>query len=142
MLYKLFKYYLSKVDPEIAHKIAIKFIKSPLVSIGVSSNKKYKNLNQTILNMKFENPVGLAAGFDKNAEIYNNIHKLGFGFSEVGTITPEPQDGNLKPRVFRLNEDKAIINPVVAQNIDFKIPEDGEVVYRMLQLAKERNIQY
>ena len=110
MLYKLFKYYLNKVDPEIAHKIAIKFIKSPLASIGVSSNKKYKNLNQTILNMKFENPVGLAAGFDKNAEIYNNIHKLGFGFSEVGTITPEPQDGNLKPRVFRLHEDKAIIN--------------------------------
>ena len=60
--------------------------------------------------MHFKNPIGLAAGFDKNGEIYNKVGKLGFGFTEVGTVTPEPQFGNQKPRVFRLTEDQAIIN--------------------------------
>lgn len=121
MLYKLFKFYLSKVDPETAHKIAIKFITNKLLSTSFFSNKKYKNLNQKICNIEFENPVGLAAGFDKNAEIYNHVYKLGFGFSEVGTITPEPQDGNLKPRVFRLHEDNAIINRLGFPNDGMKI---------------------
>ena len=130
MLYKLFKFYLSKIDPEVAHKFAIKFIKSPLLSISIFSNKKYKNLNQTILNIKFESPLGLAAGFDKNAEIYNHVHKLGFGFSEVGTITPDPQNGNSKPRVFRLHEDKAIINRL-------GFPNDGMKTIRKRIQGKE-----
>ena len=56
------------------------------------------------------NPIGLAAGFDKSAEVYNQMFKLGFGFVEIGTVTPNPQLGNTPPRLFRLVEDKAIIN--------------------------------
>ena len=62
------------------------------------------------LNKEIPNPIGIAAGFDKNAEVYNSLFKLGFGFVEVGTITPLKQYGNPKPRVFRLVEDKALIN--------------------------------
>ena len=60
--------------------------------------------------MKFSNPVGLAAGFDKNAECIDGMLKSGFGFVEIGSVTPKPQEGNPKPRVFRLVEDKAVIN--------------------------------
>jgi dihydroorotate dehydrogenase len=60
--------------------------------------------------MNFSNPIGLAAGFDKQAEAMQGLHRTGFGFVEIGSVTPEPQDGNEKPRVFRLDEDKAIIN--------------------------------
>ena len=59
---------------------------------------------------QIENPIGLAAGFDKNAEVYNSLFKLGFGFVEAGTVTPIKQPGNPKPRVFRLEEDQALIN--------------------------------
>ncbi len=60
--------------------------------------------------MEFKNPVGLSAGFDKNAECIDGMLKIGFGFVEVGTVVPEPQVGNAKPRVFRLKEDNAVIN--------------------------------
>ena len=62
------------------------------------------------MGLDFPNPIGLAAGFDKNAEVMHSMFSFGFGFLEVGTITPQPQSGNPKPRVFRLSEDKAIIN--------------------------------
>lgn len=66
-----------------------------------------------ILGLKFKNPIGIAAGFDKHGEAVDGLYKVGFGFVEVGTITPKPQEGNPKPRVFRLNKDKAIINRYV-----------------------------
>ena len=69
-----------------------------------------KRLSQNICGINFCNPIGLAAGFDKNAECINGISKLGFSHTEVGTITINPQYGNSKPRVFRLNNDEAIIN--------------------------------
>lgn len=68
------------------------------------------SLNTTVLGIKFTNPIGLAAGFDKNAEAIDGLSKLGFGFIEVGTVTPKPQEGNEKPRVFRVTEKNAIIN--------------------------------
>lgn len=64
----------------------------------------------TVFGLKFKNPVGIAAGFDKHGEAVDGLYKLGFGFVEVGTITPKPQEGNPKPRVFRLSADQAIIN--------------------------------
>lgn len=67
-------------------------------------------LEKEVFGLKFKNPVGLAAGFDKNASFYNNFSHLGFGFIEIGTITPKAQDGNPKPRLFRLKSDEAIIN--------------------------------
>ncbi len=69
------------------------------------------------MDKEIPNPIGIAAGFDKNAEVYNSLFKLGFGFVEVGTITPEPQFGNPKPRVFRLEEDEALINRLGFNNI-------------------------
>ena len=110
MLSKILKFYLYKTDPEVAHKLAIKFIKNPVLRLNVCQTINYENLCQRVFDMDFKSPIGLAAGFDKNAEIYNQILNLGFGFTEVGTITPKPQEGNSKPRVFRLIEDKAIIN--------------------------------
>ena len=67
-------------------------------------------LETKLFNRKIKNPIGLAAGFDKSAEVYNSLYKLGFGFVEVGTITPRRQLGNPKPRVFRLEKDNALIN--------------------------------
>ena len=64
----------------------------------------------TVWGKQFENPIGLAAGFDKNGEAVDGMLKMGFGFVEVGSITPEPQPGNPKPRMFRLTQDQAIIN--------------------------------
>ena len=65
---------------------------------------------QKIKHLEFRNPLGIAAGFDKHAEAIKSLERIGFGFVEIGSVTPEPQDGNDKPRVFRLLEDKAIIN--------------------------------
>ena len=77
-------------------------------------NKKYRvkddKLMRSVFGIRFENPVGLAAGFDKNASMYNDLAYCGFGFIEVGTVTPKGQPGNEKPRLFRLKEDEAIIN--------------------------------
>jgi dihydroorotate dehydrogenase len=100
---------LRLLPPETAHEITIKLLKSNLI-LKKKHTKIYKNLQQTILGISFKNPIGLAAGFDKNAEVINQMLSYGFGFVEVGTVTPNSQLGNEKPRVFRLVEDEAIIN--------------------------------
>lgn len=71
---------------------------------------KESGLEKELFGLKFRNPVGLAAGFDKDAKLFNELSDFGFGFIEIGTLTPKPQDGNTKKRLFRLREDKAIIN--------------------------------
>lgn len=90
---------------------------SPVLSIKVTIISKrfvYLYLQEVnILGLKFKNPIGIAAGFDKHGEAVDGLYKVGFGFVEVGTITPKPQEGNPKPRVFRLTKDKAIINRYV-----------------------------
>ena len=100
---------LRLLPPEIAHQITIKLIKTNL-DFSIKKNEQFHALKQTILGMDFHNPLGLAAGFDKNAEVIKAMLSYGFGFIEVGTITPKPQRGNQKPRVFRLIEDEAVIN--------------------------------
>ena len=104
-----------KFDPELAHNLAIKVLRYNYVPY----NKiPVNNLIETeIFGKKISNPVGLAAGFDKDAEVYNSLFKLGFGFVEVGTITPLKQYGNPKPRVFRLEEDEALINRLGFNNL-------------------------
>jgi len=99
-----------KVDPEKAHTLAIKSLKFNLVPNVFDENKNDPMFQTKIFNKDLDNPIGMAAGFDKNAEVYNSLFKLGFGFVEVGTITPLKQYGNPKPRVFRLVEDEALIN--------------------------------
>ena len=99
-----------KVDPEKAHTLAIKSLKFNLVPNVFDENKNDPIFQTKIFDKDLDNPIGMAAGFDKNAEVYNSLFKLGFGFVEVGTITPLKQYGNSKPRVFRLVEDEALIN--------------------------------
>ena len=99
-----------KVDPEKAHSLAIKSLKFNLVPNVFDENKNDPIFQAKIFDKDLDNPIGMAAGFDKNAEVYNSLFKLGFGFVEVGTITPLKQYGNPKPRVFRLVEDEALIN--------------------------------
>ena len=99
-----------KIDPERAHTLAIKSLKLNLVSNIFDKNKDDLIFKTKIFDKEIDNPIGMAAGFDKNAEVYNALFRLGFGFVEVGTITPLKQYGNSKPRVFRLVEDEALIN--------------------------------
>ena len=97
-----------KLDPELAHTLAIKALK--LNYIAKKSIKNDDSISINIFGKKITNPVGIAAGFDKDAEVYNSLYKLCFGFVEVGTVTPLKQFGNPKPRIFRLEEDQALIN--------------------------------
>ena len=102
--------------PEFSHKFTFKFIKFsfkiPLIKSIEKSRYVIENnkLERKLFGLKFSNPVGLAAGFDKNAELINEVDAFGFSFIEIGTVTPEPQFGNEKPRVFRLKKDEALIN--------------------------------
>jgi len=99
---------LFSLDPETAHGVSIKALKAGLLPPcpAVSDPR----LAVELAGLDFPNPVGLAAGYDKNAEVPDAILKLGFGFTEIGTITPRPQPGNPKPRLFRLVEERGVIN--------------------------------
>jgi dihydroorotate dehydrogenase len=111
------------IDPEKVHNIIFSSIKIllkvPFVKLLVS--KVYliedSRLEKTLFGIKFKNPVGLAAGFDKNAELYKELSCFGFGFIEIGTVTPKSQSGNPKKRLFRLVEDTAIINRMGFNNV-------------------------
>ncbi len=98
-----------KLDPEKAHELAI-----DALTLGISVPFKRPEddpaLATRALGMRFSNPIGIAAGFDKNARVLRPLARLGFGFVEAGTVTPRPQPGNPKPRLFRLEEDRAVIN--------------------------------
>ena len=113
-----------KVDPEKAHTLAIKSLKLNLIPRVFDENKNDPIFQTTIFEKNLDNPIGMAAGFDKNAEVYNALFKLGFGFVEVGTITPLKQYGNPKPRVFRLVEDEALINRLGFNNHGAEIVKD------------------
>ncbi len=107
-MFNFFRPFIFKFSPEVAHSLAIKALKLNNLHFNKSINSKFLEIN--FLGKKLSSPIGVAAGFDKNAEVYNPLFNLGFGFVEVGTITPKPQYGNPKPRVFRLEEDEALIN--------------------------------
>ena len=108
MMFSKIRSLIFKLDPEIAHDLAIKVLKFNLVSQNKIKNNKL--IQTEIFGKTIPNPIGIAAGFDKDAEVYNPLFKLGFGFVEVGTVTPIYQYGNHKPRIFRLEEDMALIN--------------------------------
>ncbi len=97
-----------RIDPEMGHALAIKALKMGLV--GSKEPYTSSRLRSTLAGLDLPNPIGLAAGFDKNAQVVAPLLKTGFGFIEVGAATPLPQDGNPKPRLFRLTEDRASIN--------------------------------
>lgn len=107
-LYALSRPILFSIDPEKAHGLTLKIMKSRLLPSNGSIDDPA--LEQTIMGLRFPNPVGLSAGFDKNAEVIAPSFRMGFGFVEVGTVTPKPQNGNPKPRVFRDPANEAVIN--------------------------------
>lgn len=107
MLYPLFRPLIHALDAEQAHRLTIAALK-PLPALGAPESDPA--LVSEVAGLHFPNPVGLAAGFDKDAEVPTRMLGLGFGFVEVGTLTPLPQAGNSKPRLFRLAEDRAVIN--------------------------------
>ena len=116
-MYKLLiKPFLFLFDPEWVHHTVFKSIKIANKIPGVSSLLrsayvvKDKSLERKLFGLTFPNPVGLAAGFDKDAKLYQELSNFGFGFVEIGTLTPKPQDGNPKKRMFRLAEDEGLIN--------------------------------
>jgi len=109
-MFSILRPFLFNLDPETAHDLAIKSLKFDYFPSKLFEVENEQMLNIKLLGKSFPNPIGLAAGFDKSAEAYNSLLKLGFGFIEVGTVTPLKQLGNPKPRIFRLEDDSALIN--------------------------------
>lgn len=110
-MYQLIRHLLFRLDPETAHDLSLNGLR--LVGrgpIGRYCGKHVPESPHTVMGIEFPNPVGLAAGLDKNADYLDALGALGFGFIEVGTVTPRPQPGNPKPRLFRLPEAQALIN--------------------------------
>lgn len=125
-LYKVLRPLVFKMDPEKAHHLAINFLKfCPKTATLFSLNCEYENLAQNLLNIDFKSPIGMAAGFDKNAEVAATLEKFGFGFIECGTVTPKAQIGNELPRIFRLEEDRAIINRLGFNNLGAEVFEQN-----------------
>src|SRR5512141_2539553 len=113
-MYKTFRSFLFRLDPETAHQLTLQLVQ---VVGNISFSRKllatfYKAPSKPVeaFGLKFKNPVGLAAGYDKDAVAIQGLSALGFGHVEVGTVTPRPQPGNPQPRIFRLVEDDAVIN--------------------------------
>lgn len=125
-------------DPEQVHHFSFSFIKFickiPLVPTILKSIYEVKDsrLEREVFGLKFKNPVGLAAGFDKDAKCYQELSNFGFGFIEIGTLTPKPQNGNPKKRLFRLKSDSAIINRMGFNN--------GGVDSAVLRLKKNKEV--
>lgn len=128
---------LFKFDPEGVHHFSFRSIKL-LSKLGLTRLAKSsfqvedKALEREVFGLKFKNPVGLAAGFDKDAKLYQELSDFGFGFVEIGTLTPKPQPGNRKKRLFRLKEDQAIINRMGFNN--------GGVEAAVARLKKNKNV--
>ena len=116
-MFSKFRSLIFKFDPETAHNLAIKSLKLNLLPNLINQDKDDPLYKTNLFGKDINNPIGMAAGFDKNAEVYNSLFKLGFGFVEVGTVTPLEQYGNPKPRVFRLVEDQALINRLGFNNL-------------------------
>ena len=125
-MFSIIRPYIFSLDPEAAHDLAIKSLKFNILPKSIFDVADEQILETKLLNARLPNPIGLAAGFDKSAEVYNSLFRLGYGFVEVGTITPKRQLGNPKPRVFRLEKDQALINRLGFNN-------DGlEIVYKRI----------
>jgi dihydroorotate dehydrogenase len=118
MLYSLLRPFLFKMDAEKSHYLTLRLLK--MISVDALVQKRLAALPQhpvKILGLTFPNPIGLAAGLDKNGDYIKPLQGLGFGFIEVGTVTPKPQPGNPKPRLFRLPAAQAIINRMGFNNL-------------------------
>ncbi len=133
-MYKLAQKALFQMDAEVAHGLGIKALKTGLFP---AQKDVYPNLKRSLFGFEFPNPVGLAAGFDKNAEVIQPMLDMGFGFVEVGTVTPKPQDGNPKPRIFRDIPNKAIINRMGFPNAGLDVFKSNIKKFRHTPHAQE-----
>lgn len=135
-MYQLLKSLLFKFDPENVHYFVTRNLKRFNKMPGGTAISKAiwasddKRLEKEVFGLKFKNPVGLAAGFDKNAELIAEMGALGFGFVEIGTVTPLPQPGNDKPRMFRLPADEALINRMGFNNLGVDVAAERIATYR------------
>lgn len=121
IMYSIIKFLLFIFPPEYAHKIAMMAIRIGLKLPWFSKFLSFQlNAPVNFSGIEFKNILGMAAGFDKNAEYVDLLHKIGFGYVEIGTVTPEPQDGNPKPRLFRLKKDEALMNRMGFNNLGVK----------------------
>ena len=133
-MYQLLKPLLFRMAPERAHHLTVSGLAATLAVPGVSHafrsvyEFEHKALERTVFGLPFPNPVGLAAGFDKDGKYYKDMSALGFGFLELGTVTPLPQPGNPRPRLFRLPQDGALIN-----RMGFNNEGVGALVQRLLK---------
>ena len=131
---------LFRFDAETIHHTVTSLMKVGLALPGVSAlcRKLYlvedKRLERTVFGLTFPNPIGMAAGFDKNAELVSELADMGFGFVEIGTVTPRPQPGNPRPRLFRLKTDAGLIN-----RMGFNNKGAGPATGRLREFAKNRN---
>ena len=130
-MFSILRPFLFNINPETAHDLAIKSLKFNPLPSKMFEVEDEQMLKIHLLGKNFPNPIGLAAGFDKSAEAYNSLLRLGFGYVEVGTITPSKQFGNPKPRIFRLKDDYALINRLGFNNdgieiIKNRIKSDGK----------------
>ena len=133
-MFSILRPFLFSLDPEMAHDLAIKSLKFNYLPSKMFEVEDEQILNTELLGKNFPNPVGLAAGFDKSAEVYNSLLRFGFGFVEVGTVTPLKQFGNSKPRIFRLEEDGALINRLGFNN-------DGiEIIKKRIKSEKKKGV--
>ena len=134
--YSLLLPLLGHIDAETAHGLAIKGLSSGLVQVCAAVRPAHDDpiLATQVWGLEFPNPVGMAAGFDKGAQVCDALLALGFGFTEAGTVTPLPQSGNPRPRLFRLMEDEAVINRLGFNS------EGIEVVARRLEARTRKGI--
>ncbi len=131
MVYSLIRPALFLADAESAHLLSLAALK--LLPLPPPS-KPESILSQNVAGLRFPNPVGLAPGYDKNAEVPLEILRMGFGYTEVGTLTPRPQEGNPKPRLFRLAEDQAVIN-----RMGFNNEGQAEALRRLAHFRHDRH---
>ena len=108
MLERIGLKFLHTIDAELAHNIALQYLR--FTTFQKKQKNLYPKLKTKIAGIELPNPVGLAAGFDKNAVALKSLSQIGFGFTEIGAVTPQPQSGNPKPRAFRIKSQKAIVN--------------------------------
>jgi dihydroorotate dehydrogenase len=145
-MYSLIKPILFRFDPENIHYFVTRNLKrfnrfpgGAALSRAVWDLKDHR-LEKEVFGLKFINPVGLAAGFDKNAEVISELANMGFGFIEVGTVTPLPQPGNPKPRMFRSPADKAIINRMGFNNLGVDVVAERIAAYRRKASAAQKGL--
>lgn len=133
MFYRfIFRAFFQKLDPEFAHELVVAGLKAARI-LGLLRAPKSKN-SYPVMGLNFENLLGMAAGFDKNGQLIRELHALGFGHVEIGTVTPRAQPGNPKPRLFRLPKNRALINRMGFNN------EGADVVAERIRTLRNSGV--